>query len=95
VTTRLVLDELDLDLSSLPTRLIIVIIIVVGSSGNARSLGATALSADAREVILRGGVVGGGINDVSHVGYRGRYYFLMRTFDRFEERVPDRVRGLM
>jgi len=67
VATRLVLDELDLDLPSLAAWLVIIIVIVVGSSRDAWTLGATALGAVAgREVVLRRRVVGGGISDVSH-----------------------------
>ena len=68
VSTRLVLDELDLDLASLATRLVIVIVVVVGGAGT-RALDASALEAAIAvlEVIGRGGRVGlviGG--DLSH-----------------------------
>ena len=62
VTTRLVLDELDLDLPALATWFVVIVIVIVGRSRDA-ALGAVA----GREVVLRGRLVGGGISDVSHV----------------------------
>lgn len=43
VPTRLVLDELDLDLAALTAALLVVIVIVVGGGAGALALGATAL----------------------------------------------------
>jgi hypothetical protein len=68
VSTRLVLDELDLDLATLATRLVVVIVVVVGSAGT-RSLDASALERAIAilEVVGSGGRVGlviGG--DLSH-----------------------------
>ena len=44
MSARFVLDEFDVNLSSLATRLIIVIIVVVGSSANARTFDSTGFS---------------------------------------------------
>jgi hypothetical protein len=68
VSTRLILDELDLNLASLATRLIIVIVVVVGSAGT-RALDTSALKRAIAilEVVGSGGRVGlviGG--DLSH-----------------------------
>ena len=59
MSTRLVLDELDLDLASLATWLVIVIIVVVGGAGT-RALDASALEGAIAilEVIGSGGRVG-------------------------------------
>ena len=68
VSTRLVLDELDLNLASLATRLVVVVIVVVGSAGT-RALDTSALEgAIAVLEVVRGGgrvglVIGG---DLSH-----------------------------
>jgi hypothetical protein len=59
VSTRLVLNELDLDLASLATGLVIVIVVVVGCAGT-RALDASALECAIAvlEVIGSGGRVG-------------------------------------
>ena len=68
VTTRLVLDELDLDLSSLAARLVVVVVIVVGGCGvgGALSLDASLLGRNA-VIVGRGGVRVLSISDlISH-----------------------------
>jgi hypothetical protein len=78
VTTRLVGDELDLDLASLATSLLIVVVVIVGCHRVSWSLDAARVVAV--EVIARRRVVetGGGIGDVSHcvadIEDRGTYY---------------------
>jgi hypothetical protein len=70
VTTRLVLDELDFDLSSLAARLVVVVVIVVGGSsvGGALSLDASLFWGDAI-IVSRGRVAVLRICDlVCHVG---------------------------
>lgn len=52
VPTRLVLDELDLDLAALATRLVVVIIVVVGGGRGALSLHAAALRRAVLELLL-------------------------------------------
>jgi hypothetical protein len=72
VTTRLVLDELDLDLSSLAARLVVVVVIVVGgrSVGGALSLDASLFRGNA-VVVGRWRVAILWICDlVCHCGYR-------------------------
>ena len=69
VTTRLILDELDLDLTTLPSRLVVIIIVVFGT--HAVALGPTGIGAVARllQVIVLVGrefLVDGG-----HVGHDG------------------------
>ena len=67
MTARFVLDELDVDLSPLTARLVIIVIIVVGSGADARTLDAASLSAIAiagrvvearRRIVVRIGDVG-------------------------------------
>jgi len=67
VATRLVLDELDLDLAALTARLVVVIIVVLGA--HATALGAASLSAVARlvQVIVAGGELV--VSDSRHVGH--------------------------
>ena len=68
VTTRLVLNELDVNLSSLAPRLVIVVVIVVGSSRNAWTLDAPsiAVAVAGQRVVSAGTVLGIGILDVGH-----------------------------
>ena len=62
VTTRLVLDELDLDLSALTaTFLIIVIVIVSTSHGSSGALSASGISTVASQVITRRRMVETGV----------------------------------
>ena len=63
VSTRLVLDELDLDLASLAARLVVIVIVVVGSGAGARSLGTAAL--DGAIAVLQVVVLVGGVGVVS------------------------------
>lgn len=54
VATRLVLDELDLDLASLTTLTLVIVVVVVASGGHSSALGTASFGAVAgREVILR------------------------------------------
>lgn len=59
VSTRLVLDELDLNLATLATRLVIIVVVVVGSAGT-RALDASALERAIAilKIVLGGGRVG-------------------------------------
>ena len=69
MTTRLVLDKLDVDFSSLTTRLVIVIVIIVSSGGDAWTFNATSddiAVAGQRDVSTRA-ILGIGILNVSHV----------------------------
>jgi hypothetical protein len=68
VTARLVGDELDLDLASLATSLLIVVIIIVGSHGVSWSLDPSRIIAV--EVVTRRWVIEASrrITDVSHCG---------------------------
>ena len=52
VTTRLVLDELDLDLAPLATGLVVVVVIVVGGSAGARALDTSGLAVTIVEVVM-------------------------------------------
>jgi len=52
VTTRLVLDELDLDLAPLATGLVVVVVIVVGGSAGARALDTSGLAVTIVEVVV-------------------------------------------
>ena len=68
MTTRFILDELDLNLSPLAATLFIVIIIVFGGSRHSRTLGASRLESVAGEIVARGRVFEGvRIGDVGHV----------------------------
>ena len=69
VTTRLVLDELNLDLSTLTAALLIIVVVVVSTSHRGSgSLGASRVGAVASEVITWRRVVktGVGVELVSH-----------------------------
>ena len=71
MTTRLVLDELDLDLSSLATGLVVVVVIVVGgrSVGGALSLDASLFGGNA-VVVGRGRIAVLRVCDlICHGGY--------------------------
>jgi hypothetical protein len=67
VATRLVLDELDLDLAALTAGLVVIIIIVLGA--HATALGAAGVSAVARllQVIVAGGELL--VSDRRHIGH--------------------------
>lgn len=64
MTTGLVLDELDVNLSPLATRLVVIIIVVVGSSTHAWTFDATGVSTVAGRVVVIWRSIG--IGDVSH-----------------------------
>ena len=64
VPTRLVLDELDVNLSPLAPRLIIVVVVVIGCRTHARAFDATSISAIAGHVVVAGRSIG-----VSNVGH--------------------------
>lgn len=68
VTTRLVLDELDINLPPLPPGLVIVIVIVIRSSRDAWTLDASsiAITIASQRVVSTGAVLGIGILDVGH-----------------------------
>ena len=68
VPTRLVLNELDLNLSSLATALVIIIVVIVSGRRNSGTLGASRLDAVAGEVVAWGRLIktGGRIGDISH-----------------------------
>lgn len=71
VATGLVLDELDVDLPPLPTGLIVIVVIVVAGSTEARALDAAILLrtvpiAGRQAIVLDGGRLGG-IDDVGHL----------------------------
>jgi hypothetical protein len=51
VATRLVLDELDLDLSTLTATLLIVVVIIIARHRSPRTLGATGVGAVTSEII--------------------------------------------
>lgn len=74
MTTRLVRDELDLNLSSLTTTLLIIIVIIIASCRHARALGTAWVESvtTAKRVIVGGGMVHVRIRDVGHFGSRGR-----------------------
>lgn len=69
MTTRLVLDELDFDLSSLAARLVVVVVIVVGgrSVGGALSLDASLFGRNAVVMTRRGLTFLGICNLVCHL----------------------------
>lgn len=71
VTTRLVLDELDLDLSAFAATLLVVVIIIVTSHGGSGSLDATGVGAVASELVARRWVVEPGVRVklISHDGW--------------------------
>ena len=52
VTTRLVLDELDLDLAALTAALVVVVIVVVGGIADALALDTAWLAAAVLEVVM-------------------------------------------
>jgi len=69
VSTRFILNEFDVNLPPLATGLVIVVVVVVGSSTDARTLDTSSLSAIAiaGRVIKAGGGLVVGISDVGHV----------------------------
>lgn len=68
MSTGLVLDELDVDLPPLATRLVVVIVVVVGGRADTRTLHASIVSAVAvaGRVVQAGGRVRIGVSDVGH-----------------------------
>jgi hypothetical protein len=68
VPTRLVLNELDLDLAPLAARLVVVVVVVVGSGRGALSLDAAALGCAILELFL---LVVVGIAEVDAFGRHG------------------------
>ena len=67
VTTRLVLDKLDVDFSSLTTRLVIVIVIIVSGGGNAWTFDATSVAIAGQRVVGTRAILSVGILNVGHV----------------------------
>ena len=68
MTTRLVLDEFDLDLSPLTATLLIIIVVVVACLRHSGTLRASRLEPIAGEIVARRRVVEGiRIGDVGHV----------------------------
>lgn len=71
VPPRLVLDELDLNLSSLATWLVVIVVVVVGrSGGGARALDSSVLNAIAIVVVGSRAVLLLGVGDVCHGWFR-------------------------
>ena len=63
--TRLVLDEFDVNLSSLASRLIVIIVVVVGCCTHARAFDTTSIGAiTGRVVVARRGI---GVSNVGHL----------------------------
>jgi hypothetical protein len=68
VTTRFILDELDLNFSPLPATLLIIVVIIVSCRRHSRTLCASRLEPVASEFVARGRVIEGvGVGNVSHV----------------------------
>lgn len=66
VPTRLVLDELDLNLSSLTATLLVIIVIIVGGGRGSRSFGAPRLAIACRVLARRALIQLRRIGDVGH-----------------------------
>ena len=69
MTTRLVLDELDLDLSALTAAFLIIVIVIVSTShGSSGPLGASGISTVTSQIITRRRMVktGVGVELISH-----------------------------
>lgn len=68
VTTRLVLNEFDLDLSAFSSALLIIVIIIIARHGSSWSLGASSVNAIASQIVAGGRMVKAGsrIGDVRH-----------------------------
>lgn len=65
MSSRLVLDEFDVNLSPLTSRLVLIIIIIVGSGTDARTLDAASVGAVAGRIVM--GIWGSiGIRNVGH-----------------------------
>ena len=96
MAARLVLDELDLNLSSLATALFIFVFIVISRGRDARTFGATGVIAVACKVIGRGGMVDVRIGDISHF-LRVAIDLIVDGFDENGRlrKVPNRVSGWM
>ena len=67
MTAGLVLDEFDVNLPPLTSRLVVIIVVVVGHSRDARTLDASNVGAVAGRIIMGGGR-GIGVSDVRHFG---------------------------
>ena len=70
VPTRLVLDEFDVNLSPLSSRLVVVVIVVIGSSAHARTLDTARIGTVAIVGRVQAGRVGVWIGNVSHCKLR-------------------------
>lgn len=71
MSTRLVLDEFDIDLSPLAPRLVVIIIIIVASGADPRTFHAAvcvaiAVAGRKRVVLRRGGLLWIGISNIGH-----------------------------
>lgn len=90
MATRLILDELDLDLATLTARLVIIIVVVLGT--NATALGTAGISAVAgllQVIVTRGKLV----VDGSHVGHGGKAGRRKRDEKEGEGRERDGMGG--
>ena len=65
MTAGLVLDEFDVNLPPLTSRLVIIFVVVVGRSRDARTLDASNVGAVAGRIVMGGGR-GIGVSDLSH-----------------------------
>ena len=78
VTTRFILDELDLNFSPLTATLLIIVIIIVSCSRHSRTLCASRLEPVASELVARGRVIEGvRIGNVGHVDDDSVFYECM------------------
>ena len=67
MTTRLVLDEFDLDLSSFTASLLIIVVVIIACLRHSRTLCAARVEPVAGQVVTRGRVIKGiRIGDVGH-----------------------------
>ena len=83
VTTRFILDELDLDFSPLTATLLIILIIIVSCCRHSRTLCASRLEPVASEFVARGRVFEGvGVGNVSHVDGDSVFYECMDRIGR-------------
>ena len=83
VTTRFILDELDLNFSPLTAALFIILIIIVSCCRHSRTLCAPRLEPVAGEVVARGGVIEGiRIGNVGHVDDDSVFYECMDRIGR-------------
>ena len=72
VSTRFVLDKLDVNLSPLAPGLVVVVIIIIGGSAHARTLDTSSVCTVAIVGRVEAGRVGVGIGDVGHDRLRPR-----------------------